>query len=206
MKRWKVRTGLKRVLRYSLVVVSSAEIAPKPPLIFSTLPRRLRNFRILFLDMTFAQRAIAQDPFLRLRCGDHFNFQQSVLGEPRDLHGGTRGWRGGEIARVDFIHGRESVEVFEEDGGLADVMEVRASGLQNALDILENALRLLPDVGTSHFAGFGIERNLPGKIHEAVRFDRLRVGPDGLWAAVGDDDIFHGALSFRLTTDAVESS
>jgi len=42
------------------------------------------------------------------------------------------------------------------------VMEVGARSFENAFDIFKDALGLLADIGACHFAGLGIERDLPG--------------------------------------------
>src|SRR5579864_5936947 len=95
-------------------------------------------------------------------CSDDFDFHQRVLGKARDLYGGARGRRGGEITSVDFVHSSEVVHVLEKHGGLDDVMEVGAAGLKDSFDVFENALGLLTNFRAGHFASLGVERNLPG--------------------------------------------
>ena len=89
----------------------------------------------------------------------------------------------------------EVVHVFEEDGGLDDVIQRDARGFENGFQIFQDTFGLLANVGANKIVGLGIERNLAGNKNEAIGFNRLGIRADGLGAAVGKNDVLHGVLS-----------
>jgi hypothetical protein len=126
---------------------------------------------------------------------DEVDFDESILGKTSCLDGRAGWWSGNEVARIDFVHGREVVHVPEENSGLYDVIQRDARRFENGLQIFQDAFGLLANVGANKLVGLGIECDLAGNKNETVGFNRLGIGPDGLGAAVGKNDVFHGVLS-----------
>jgi hypothetical protein len=63
----------------------------------------------------------------------------------------------------------------------------RAAGLEDSLDVLEDARGLLLDRVADDLAGLRIERPLPGHEHEVARAQTLRIGTHGGGASFGGD-------------------
>ena len=55
------------------------------------------------------------------------------------LRAGARTPSGARYLAVDFVHGREVVHVLEKDGGLDDLGEAGAGGLEDGLQVFEHA-------------------------------------------------------------------
>jgi hypothetical protein len=137
---------------------------------------------------------------------DYFNFKKGVFGQSGDLDGRASGRRSGEISAVYFIHGCKIVQVLEENGGLDDVMEVGAGGLQNSLYVFQHSLGLLANVAAGQLSALRVESYLTGHENKSAGLDRLRVRADGLGSAVGADDISHWVASMEETAIAAEEA
>ena len=74
-----------------------------------------------------------------------------------------------EELREHFVHAAEVAAVLEEHVAFHDVGHARAAAFQNARNIAEHLPGLLAHVAGHGFAGFRIDRNLPGNIEEIAR-------------------------------------
>ena len=122
---------------------------------------------------------------------DQFDFDQNIFGEAGDFDGGAgRGWGagGGQMLGVDGVHGREVVEVFEEDGGFDDLGEAAAGGFEDGFEVGEDLRGLLIDAAWNDLLCFGMERDLAGGEDQVAGANCLRIGADGFGSFVGGDD------------------
>src|SRR6185295_18828773 len=70
---------------------------------------------------------------------------QPLARQPRHLYGGPRGTVRAEDARVDLVHPRELLHVDDEDAAADDVLQRRASRLEDGRDVLQHLFRLCLD-------------------------------------------------------------
>src|SRR6266852_8849341 len=98
------------------------------------------------------------------------------------LDGRARRWRLLEIASVGFVDLGELSQVGDEDRRLHHLVEARAAGLEDRLQVLHHALGLRADVALDLLAGRRVGRDLTRHEEEGPRADAdaLAVGADGL--------------------------
>src|ERR1035441_1814465 len=101
------------------------------------------------------------------------------------------GRAGPEVAAVDFVHGGEVSQVFQEDGAAENLLHANARSLQNGGEILEHAVGLGAYVSGYDLLSGGINGHLSGCENQALGSNGLRVGSDGLRGLGGRDHFAH---------------
>lgn len=90
---------------------------------------------------------------------DDFDFNQRILVETPDFHGGL-GRAVWEPRAVDAVHFREHREVDDEDVDLRNTFETGAGGTEDQLDIVDGPGRLLADGGACDLSGGRVDTEL----------------------------------------------
>jgi len=110
-------------------------------------------------------------------------------GEGGDLDGGAGRRVGLEELTVDLVHAGELVDVLEEDRAFDHVLQARASGLEDGLEVLQGLVSLALDVGSGEVLGSRTNAQLAGGEDEIAQADALGIGADGGRRLAGGDDL-----------------
>src|SRR5215207_2799982 len=110
---------------------------------------------------------------------DRVDLDARVARQARGLHGRARRRLLRKELRVSLVHRREVVHVGQKDGRLDDARETRTGGLKHFREVAQDLRGLLADAALDEPPRRGVCRNLPRRVDEPARRDRLRVRPDG---------------------------
>ncbi len=110
--------------------------------------------------------------------GEHFDFDQDLLGKLADGDCRTGGIGRAESFGVNGVHGGEVGHVGEIDSGLDDIVHCQSGGFEDCLHVAERLACLLCD-SFGDFAGLGVEGNLAGCEQEGAAVYCLAVRSDG---------------------------
>jgi lysophospholipid acyltransferase (LPLAT)-like uncharacterized protein len=99
--------------------------------------------------------------------GDSLDLDARATGKGRSLHGRARRWILREPTRVDVVDRLKVVHVQKKDGGLDDMGERAAGGLEDGSHVVEGSLGLRGDVPLHQLSGAGVERDLSAQEDEA---------------------------------------
>lgn len=135
-------------------------------------------------------------PAAGLEVGDHFDFDVSAFGEPRDLDGGASREIGSEKGAVDLVHGGEVGEIGQENGAFDHVGEGEALVVEDGFNVQEDTFGLSRDVAGDEVASGGVERDLAGTKEEVTDADGVVVGTDsgGGLGRFDDDFLRHNSV------------
>ena len=125
-----------------------------------------------------------------LLCGNHFDFDQGLLGQFLHCKGGTGGAVTLEILAIHGIHLAKVAHVGEIAGGFHHIVEGAARLVEDGFEVFHALFGLCADA-FRHFARGGVDGQLARNEDESVGFNSLAVRPDGSRSLCCCDSFFH---------------